>query len=96
MKRYFLVFETGALEKTIYPLVETTTIGRGSNNLIPLLDPTASRNHAKVHYQEGSWVVEDLGSTNGIVYKGERVDKISLRPGDSFQGKLPFLWLRGK
>ena len=36
MKRYFLVFETGALEKTIYPLVETITIGRGSNNLIPL------------------------------------------------------------
>jgi CRP-like cAMP-binding protein len=91
MKRYFLVFETGALEKTIYPLVETTTIGRGSNNLIPLLDPTASRNHAKVHYQEESWVIEDLGSTNGIVYNGERVEKISLRPGDSFQiGKTSF------
>ena len=91
MKRYYLVFETGALEKTIYPLLETTTIGRDSSNLIPLADPTASRNHAKVHYDEGSWVVEDLGSTNGIIFNGERVEKISLSSGDSFQiGKTSF------
>jgi len=91
MKRYYLVFETGALEKTIYPLLETTTIGRDSSNLIPLADPTASRNHAKVHYDEGSWVVEDLGSTNGIIFNGERVEKITLSSGDSFQiGKTSF------
>ncbi len=91
MKRHYLVFETGALEKTIYPLLETTTIGRDSSNLIPLADPTASRNHAKVHYHEGSWVVEDLGSTNGIIFNGERVEKISLSSGDSFQiGKTSF------
>ena len=91
MKRCYLVFETGALEKTIYPLLETTTIGRDSSNLIPLADPTASRNHAKVHYDEGSWVVEDLGSTNGIIFNGERVEKISLSSGDSFQiGKTSF------
>jgi hypothetical protein len=91
MKRYYLVFETGSLEKTIYPLLETTTIGRGSSNLIPLADPTASRNHAKVHYDKGSWVVEDLGSTNGIIFNGERVEKISLIPGDFFQiGKTSF------
>lgn len=91
MKRFYLIFETGSLEKTIYPLLETTTIGRGSSNLIPLPDPTASRNHAKVHYDEGSWIVEDLGSTNGIIFKGERVEKVSLKPGDSFQiGKTSF------
>jgi pSer/pThr/pTyr-binding forkhead associated (FHA) protein len=91
MKRFYLVFDTGSLEKTIYPLLETTTIGRGSSNLIPLSDPTASRNHAKVHYDEGSWVVEDLGSTNGIIFSGERVEKISLKPGDIFQiGKTSF------
>jgi hypothetical protein len=91
MKRHYLVFETGALEKTIYPLLETTTIGRGSSNLIPLSDPTASRDHAKVHYHEGSWVVEDLGSTNGIIFNGERVGKISLSPGDMFQiGRTSF------
>ena len=91
MKRLYLVFETGSHQQTIYPLLEPTTIGRGFSNLIPLSDPTASRNHAKVHYQEGSWVVEDLGSTNGIIFSGKRVDKISLSSGDTFQiGKTSF------
>jgi len=91
MKRYYLVFDTGALEKTIYPLLETTTIGRDSGNPIPLSDPTASHSHAKIYSHEGSWVVEDLGSTNGILFNGERVEKISLIPGDSFQvGKTSF------
>lgn len=91
MKRVYLVFQTGSHQQTVYPLLETTTIGRDSGNLIPLPDPTASRYHAKVHYQEGSWVVEDLGSTNGITFSGKRVEKISLSPGDTFQiGKTSF------
>ena len=91
MKRVYLVFQTGSHQQTIYPLLETTTIGRDSGNLIPLPDPTASRYHAKVHYEEGSWVVEDLGSTNGIIFSGKRVEKISLSPGDTFQiGKTSF------
>ena len=91
MKRVYLVFQTGSHQQTIYPLLEPTTIGRDSGNLIPLPDPTASRYHAKVHYEEGSWVVEDLGSTNGIISSGKRVEKISLSPGDTFQiGKTSF------
>ena len=91
MKRFYLVYETGSYQQTIYPLLETTTIGRGFSNFIPLSDPTASRNHAKVHYEEGSWVVEDLGSTNGSIFNGERVEKISLSSGDVFQiGKTSF------
>ena len=91
MKRVYLVFQTGSYQQTIYPLLETTTIGRDSGNLIPLPDPTASRYHAKVHYEEGTWVVEDLGSTNGIIFSGKRVEKASLNPGDTFQiGKTSF------
>jgi hypothetical protein len=91
MKRVYLVFQSGSHQQTIYPLLETTTIGRDSGNLIPLPDPTASRYHAKVHCEEGSWVVEDLGSTNGIIFSGKRVEKISLSPGDTFQiGKTSF------
>jgi pSer/pThr/pTyr-binding forkhead associated (FHA) protein len=92
MKRVYLVFQTGSHQQTVYPLLETTTIGRDSGNLIPLPDPTASRYHAKVHYQEESWVIEDLGSTNGIMFSGKRVEKISLSPGDRFQiGKTSFV-----
>jgi hypothetical protein len=85
MKRYYLVFETGSLQKTIYPLLEATTIGRDTNNSIRLADATASRNHARVRFWQGSWVVEDVGSTNGIIINGERVGNASLKVGDSFK-----------
>ena len=91
MKRFYLVFETGSLGKTIYPLLEATTIGRDSSNSIPLPDPASSRNHARVRFWQGAWIVEDLQSANGILYKGEQVERATLKPGDSFQiGKTSF------
>jgi pSer/pThr/pTyr-binding forkhead associated (FHA) protein len=91
MKRFYLIFETGVHGKTIYPLLEATTIGRDLSNSIPLLDIASSRNHARVRFWQGSWVVEDLGSANGILHNGERVEKATLKAGDSFQvGKTSF------
>jgi len=91
MKRFYLVFETGVHGKTIYPLLEATTIGRDMSNSIPLLDIASSRNHARVRFWQGSWVVEDIGSANGIIHNGERVEKATLKAGDSFQiGKTSF------
>lgn len=92
MKRCCLIFEIGSLQKTIYPLVETTTIGRGSDNSISLADPTISRNHAKIGFQNGAWVLEDLGSANGIILGGKRVNNAALRSGDAFRiGPVTFL-----
>jgi len=89
MKRYYLIFEVGSAEsttqKTIYPLLEATTIGRDTNNAIRLSDSTASRNHARVRFWQGSWIVEDLKSANGIIFNGERVENASLKTGDSFK-----------
>ena len=89
MKRYYLIFEVGSAEstaqKTIYPLLEATTVGRDSNNAIRLSDTTASRNHARVRFWQGSWIVEDLKSANGIIFNDERVENASLNPGDSFK-----------
>jgi FHA domain len=42
-------------------------------------------NHARVRFWQGSWMVEDVGSTNGIIINGERVGKASLKPGSSFR-----------
>lgn len=92
MKRYYLVFETESVHKTIYPLLEATTIGRDTSNSIVLSDATASRKHARVRFWQGSWAVEDLGSANGIIINGERVEKTSIKPGDSFKiGETIFL-----
>ncbi len=85
MKRCCLVFELGSLQKTIYPLLETTTIGRGSDNSICLADPTVSRNHARVSFRQNDWTLEDLGSANGVNLGGKRVERVILKSGDVFQ-----------
>ena len=85
MKQSYLAFEIGSLQKTVYPLIGPTTIGRSADNTITLPDPTTSRNHARVVFAEGKWVVEDLGSANGILIGGQRVKKVILKSGDTFR-----------
>ena len=85
MKQSYLAFEIGSMQKTVYPLLGPTTIGRSADNTITLPDPTTSRNHARVVFAEGKWVVEDLGSANGILIGGQRVKKVILKSGDTFR-----------
>ena len=40
MKQSYLAFEIGSMQKTIYPLLGQTTIGRSGDNTITLPDPT--------------------------------------------------------
>jgi diguanylate cyclase (GGDEF)-like protein len=40
-----------------------------------------SRVHARVFYEDGRYVAEDLGSSNGTYLNGERIDKVSLEDG---------------
>ncbi len=67
---------------TEYELTGLTTIGRGSQNTIRLPSGKVSRNHAHIREQDGSWVVEDLGSSNGIRVNGNRVSSATLKDGD--------------
>jgi pSer/pThr/pTyr-binding forkhead associated (FHA) protein len=46
-------------------------IGRANDSTLVLTDDYASTRHARISMQEGMWVVEDLGSTNGT-YLGQR------------------------
>jgi CRP-like cAMP-binding protein len=85
MKQCYLAFQIGSMQKTIYPLLGQTTIGRSGDNTITLPDPTASRNHAQLIFADGKWVVEDLGSANGIIVGGQRVEKVILQSGDTFK-----------
>jgi len=82
------------MQKTIYPLLGPTTIGRSADNTITLPDPTASRNHARVVFTDGKWVVEDLGSANGIIIGGQRVKRVVLKSGDTFKiGGITFRFI---
>jgi pSer/pThr/pTyr-binding forkhead associated (FHA) protein len=58
-------------------------LGRSRDCEVVLDDANVSRRHAEVRPSGGSWIVNDLGSTNGIKVNGRRVDgPQSIRPGD--------------
>ena len=70
---------------TVVPLLPRVplTIGRGLPSDVVLSDGTLSRQHARFSLEEGTLQVRDLGSTNGTIVRGARVEQAELRPGDS-------------
>ncbi len=60
-------------------------IGRGSKTSdLPIKDGNISRKHAAVIRRNGMYYIKDLGSTNGIDYKGMRIDNKRIDEGDIF------------
>lgn len=58
-------------------------IGRGDSCQIKLSDTYVSAAHARIYRSDGSWYIEDLGSTNGTYLNQRRVTTPSeLRAGD--------------
>jgi Protein of unknown function (DUF3662)/FHA domain len=59
------------------------TLGRSREADIVLDDANVSRKHAEVRPSGGSWIVRDLGSTNGVKVNGRRIEGAqSLKRGD--------------
>jgi len=59
-------------------------MGREEGIDIVLQDPESSRQHARVAWQGGQFIVEDLGSTNGTFVNGIQITAPQvLNPGDS-------------
>ncbi len=59
------------------------TIGRSHSCDVVLDDPNVSRQHAEVRPRGGSWVLTDLGSTNGSRVNGRQLTAPEvLKPGD--------------
>jgi hypothetical protein len=61
-------------------------LGRSRDSDVVLDDPNVSRHHAEVRPSGGSWIVNDLGSTNGIKVNGRKIrGPESLKPGDEIE-----------
>ncbi len=58
------------------------TIGRLANNDVQVPSQRVSRLHANMRWENGTWLIEDADSLNGITYQGNRVDRHELRNGD--------------
>ena len=64
-------------------------IGRGRSADMVLAEPTISRSHAAVGYDSEGFFVQDLGSTNGTLVNGAKIERSILKNGDLLQmGKL--------
>ena len=60
-------------------------IGRGTKSSdLPIKDGNISRKHAAVIRRNGTFFIKDLGSTNGIDFKGMRIDNQRIEEGDVF------------
>ena len=58
------------------------TLGRSRQCDVVLNDPNVSRQHAEIRPRGGSWVLTDLGSTNGSCLNGRRIEGPEvLKPG---------------
>ena len=71
---YRLLMSSGPNPGKIFDLLrDEVRIGRGTNNDIVIPEMEISREHARLYIQSGSYVIEDLGSTNGTYIDGQRL-----------------------
>ena len=69
-----------------FPLGDHSTLGRGSACLVVLEDERASRRHAVVQrVGDATWTLSDLGSRNGTLLNGVRIESTTIRFGDRVQ-----------
>jgi pSer/pThr/pTyr-binding forkhead associated (FHA) protein len=69
-----LLVTAGALSGTTIGLNDQQiTIGRANDATLVLNDDYASSRHARLFPQDGQWIVEDLGSTNGTYLDRQKV-----------------------
>jgi FHA domain-containing protein/uncharacterized protein DUF1707 len=65
------------------PADGSVTLGRSHDCDCVLADATVSRVHARLRRGDGTWLLRDLGSSNGTRLNGYRVlGEVEVRPGD--------------
>jgi pSer/pThr/pTyr-binding forkhead associated (FHA) protein len=87
MAQYQLVLRVGPSPGKVYPLMKNElTIGRDINNEIVINDSEISRRHCRLVMSGDSYLIEDLGSTNGSWINDQRLTAAhQLVHGESFR-----------
>jgi hypothetical protein len=72
--QFQFVMRSGPTPGATYSLEgDQIVIGRDSTNGVVINDAEISRKHARLNFQGGKYVLEDLGSTNGTFVNGQRL-----------------------
>lgn len=76
---------TGKPSKAFRLTKDDTTIGRGDACTIKLPVASVSKEHAKIEYKLGTFIITDLQSSNGVLVNGRVIRRSSLKDGDILQ-----------
>ncbi len=69
-----------------FTLLHTTTLGRASDNTVVLSDSSVSKYHARIDFDGDSFVLTDVGSTNGTLLDGQLVrGQVPLEAGSTIR-----------
>src|SRR4030095_675 len=61
------------------------TLGRARTNDLSLNEPSISKTHAHIEYDQGRFFIEDQGSLHGIYVNAVKVQRTELTPGAQVQ-----------
>jgi pSer/pThr/pTyr-binding forkhead associated (FHA) protein len=82
----FLVVVQGEEEGREIELTQgQVTMGRGADNDLVFPDIACSRRHCVIEQSNGDYTVSDLGSGNGTVVNGRRIQTVVLSDGDEIE-----------
>ena len=84
---YRLIIEDDEGKTWVVPLVrDEHSIGRKEGNTIRLTERNVSRRHARLLRQNGTIIIEDLSSYNGIKVNGDKINgRAAVNVGDRIQ-----------
>ncbi len=89
-----LVYNPGQADETVFAIGDAAvTIGRAEDQSICIPHRSLSRSHARIEPEEGRFVLVDLGSKNGTLVNGVRVQRREVGHGDTITlGDLDLLF----
>lgn len=85
LARFDVIHGTGLAQSSYALPPKGLTMGRSETRDIVIPDPAASRHHCSVFFQDGHYVLRDMGSANGVYVNGYRVKEAVLNDGDRMQ-----------
>jgi pSer/pThr/pTyr-binding forkhead associated (FHA) protein len=80
-----LILDSGPEQGQMIPVRQVTTIGRGLECDISILEPGVSRKHAELDPGDDKLLIRDLDSANGTFVNGKKVSEIQLEDSDVLQ-----------